>query len=318
MFRLDGRHVGDPWFHIEDGRAHMWFLTQPTSLPREERGWHWDVGYATSADLESWEYRGIVLERGWGDAWDSQKLATGSVIERDGRYWMAYTGHRARWLGVQRAGMAWSDDLATWHKLDENPTTEAARPWYDLGVRTEDKAHCSWRDPFLIDDGEWMYQLVCAVSAQGDRDTAGVVGRARSRDMRNWEVVSPLDAERVARRMECPNMHHIDDRWYLVYSSHPGMVSDMMRARFPDREFGPAAYSMVGEDMWGPYRLHGLGAIQPDDAPVRIYAPQLVRWKGAWFAMGFLLDPETTYGEAIANPVRVRATAEGIKEVVGA
>ena len=54
------------------------------------------------------------------------------MLKRDGLYWMAYTGHRRRWLGVQRAGLAWSADLEQWHKLEENPATEAAAPWYDL------------------------------------------------------------------------------------------------------------------------------------------------------------------------------------------
>ena len=72
----------------------MWLLTPPTSLPPEQGGWHWDVGHATSSNLWSWEYRGIVLQRGWGDAWEGQKLATGSVLKRDGLYWMAHTGHR--------------------------------------------------------------------------------------------------------------------------------------------------------------------------------------------------------------------------------
>jgi len=315
MFRLEHHHIGDPWFFVEDDLAHMWFLTQPTSLPADERGKHWDIGYAVSSDLRVWEYRGIALKRGWGDAWDSGKLATGCVIKRNDLYWMAYTGHRRRWFGVQRAGLAWSDDLVRWRKLDENPVSEADSPWYDLGQREREPVHSHWRDPFLVEDGPWMYQLVCAESAGGNRDTAGVVGRARSRDMRHWDIVEPLDAEPIARLMECPNMHYIGDRWFLVFSCYPGMISNEMKQRFPDHSFKPAVYSMVSDHQWGPYRLHGVGTVQPDDAPVLIYAGQLVHWQDQWYILGFLHESDYQKGEAIADAVAVDAAPEGIKQV---
>ena len=45
-------------------------------------------------------------------SWDDKNLATGSVIRRGGRYWMAFTGHKVgEPLFVQRVGMAVSDDL---------------------------------------------------------------------------------------------------------------------------------------------------------------------------------------------------------------
>jgi beta-fructofuranosidase len=315
MFTLKHHHIGDPWFFVEDGIAHMWFLTQPTSLPADERGKHWDVGYAVSSDLTNWDYRGLVLKRGWGDAWDSQKLATGHVIKRNGLYWMAYTGHRRRWFEVQRAGMACSDDLIHWRKLEENPVTEATSPWYDLGQRERDPVHCHWRDPFLIEDAPWMYQLMCAEAANGNRDATGVVGRARSRDMRNWEVVAPLDAERITRQMECPNMHFIEGRWHLVFSCHPGMISNEMKQRFPDHSFTSAVYSMVSDHQWGPYKLHGIGTVQPADAQVNIYAGQLVRWRDQWYLLGFLNDAVSGAKEAISDPIPVEATPEGIKQI---
>lgn len=314
MFRLKGRHIGDPWFHVAGETVHMWFLTQPASLPTGDRGKHWDVGHAVSSDLRNWTYRGIVLKRGRGDAWDSQKLATGCVIRRGDLYWMAYTGHRRRWAGVQRAGMAWSADLAHWHKIGENPVSEAELPWYHLGRRDEEPVHSHWRDPFLVEDDPWVYQLVCAEAAGGRRDTAGVVGRARSRDMRHWEAVGPLDADAIARQMECPSMYFIEGRWYLVFSCHPGMLSGEMKQRFPDHAFASSVYSMVSRVQWGPYRLHGAGAVQHHDAPVRIYAGQLLRWRGRWYLLGLLLESDGRKGGAVADPIPIRATPEGIRQ----
>ena len=315
MFRLEGYRIGDPWFFVEDGTTHMWFLTQTADSPPKTRGRDWDIGYAVSTDLVNWDYRGIALKRGWGDAWDSQKLATGSVMKRDGVYWMSYTGHRRHWLSVQRAGLAWSVDLEHWNRLDENPVTEAVLPWYDLGQRDEPPVYCYWRDPFLVEDGPLVYQLLCAVEADAPADTRGVVGRARSRDMHHWEVMEPLETDRMAREMECPIMHHIDGRWYLLFSSHAHMISDEMKARFPEHRFRSDVYSMVSDHQWGPYHIHGTGVVQPADAPAHVYAGQLVFWNGQWYILGFLFDENDKPAEAISDPIPVKATPEGIRQM---
>ena len=54
---------------------------------------------------------------------------------------------------------------------------------------------------------------------------------------------------------------------------------------------------------------------QPDDAPVHIYAGQLVHWREQWYMAGFLLGPGNEKGEAIADPIAVQATPQGIKQI---
>lgn len=71
---------------------------------------------------------------------------------------------------------------------------------------------------------------------------------------------------------------------------------------------------MVSDHPWGPYRVHGLGTVQPDEAPVRAYAGQIVHWQDQWIMAGFLLGPGDTKGEAIADPIAVQATPQGIKQ----
>ena len=113
----------------------------------------------------TWERLPTALHVGPPGSWDDLRLCTGSVIERDGRYRMVYsaTGHEDSTIEeqyrVQRAGMAVSDDLTTWTKLPENPVTEAVAPYYERMGTGQRKMH-HWRDPFLFDDGEVVYQLV--------------------------------------------------------------------------------------------------------------------------------------------------------------
>ena len=314
MFRLKGHRIGDPWFYVEGDTVHMWFLVSPEDSP-ERRGSCWDIGHAVSGDLVNWDFRGMALVRDSDEArWDSRKLATGSVMHREGRYWMAYTGHRRGRLGVQRAGMAWSTDLEHWTRIDENPVTEAMLPWYDPGRKEEPPVYSHWRDPFLVEDGEWVYQLICARDPSAAPDLTGIIGRARSRDMLHWEIVEPLDTERIGQEMECPVMHHIDGRWYLLFSSHPHSLETMQK-RFPEHTFRSETYSMVSDEQWGPYRLHGTGAVQRNDDALRAYAGQLVPWYGQWFLFGFVMEEGNVPAEAISDPIPVVATPEGIRQV---
>ena len=107
MFSLEGRWINDAWYHEADDAVHMYFLT------RTEGGTDGlDIGHAVSRDLVNWEYLGLALRHGAPGSWDDKNLATGSVIRRGGRYWMAFTGHKVgEPLFVQRVGMAVSDDL---------------------------------------------------------------------------------------------------------------------------------------------------------------------------------------------------------------
>ena len=109
MFSLDRRMIGATWYHVADHQIHMYFLT----------------GSAVSTNHRNWEYLGFALTRREPGEWDDKNLATGGVIYRSGKYWMAYTGHKMDDpILIQRVGMAVSNDLVTWEKLSQNPTSE--------------------------------------------------------------------------------------------------------------------------------------------------------------------------------------------------
>ena len=186
MFTLEGRSIGDAWYYAADDAVHMYFLTKPEG---SEAGL--DIGHAVSRDLVDWEFLGLALERGPPGSWDDRNLATGSVIRRGGRYWMAFTGHKmGEPLFVQRVGMAVSDDLVRWEKLPENPTSEADPAHYEL-VSTGQRTLTHWRDPFLLDMGEAVLLYVCARRTHGDITARGTIGLARSADMRSLEGPAP-------------------------------------------------------------------------------------------------------------------------------
>ena len=303
MFRLEGHRIGDAWYFADGSTVHAWFLAMPL-----DRKTGWRIDHSVSDDLVHWEYQGTALEPGPPDAWDGKSLATGSVIRRDGRYWMAYTGHKNESAFVQRTGMAVSDDLATWRKLPENPTSVADPAHYEI-ESTGQRQLTHWRDPFLLDTGDRVLQYVCARRTEGDVAERGSIGIAQSTDMIHWEILPPPEHDRMTEEMEVPQVYFIEGRWYLVFCTHDFWLAPSFRDRFPGHAFRSTDYAMVGDSPLGPFRIHGTGEIMPEAPPGRFYASQLVEHGGSWFLLGTEgLEAES----GISDPLPAFADETGI------
>jgi beta-fructofuranosidase len=300
VLTLPSHHLGDAWFHADAGRVHAFFLVCPEGTPRHLA---WDVAHASSADLRTWTHHGIALRRGPPGAWDGMCLATGSVLRRGGRFWMAYTGN---WLGPRPAiGMAWSADLHRWHKLGASPVTAIDERLYTAASRGR-RRFPHWRDPFLFEVDGVAHQLVCATAAGGE-GPAGAVGAARSRDLVRWELLPPLEVEPFAEELECPQVVSAAGRHYLVFSTPAGL-------RLPDDAAAPGEpghmYAMVGDGPLGPFHLADPAPLFPADVPERPYAGRIVAHGGRMVLLGTLWSDA---GDRISDPVRVEATASGLR-----
>ena len=300
MLSLSDQTVGDPWFYIHNAVAHCYFLVSPRDAGSDPC---WDIGHATSHDLQTWSIHELALHRGAAGAWDDV-LATGSVHAWGGRYWMAYTGHR-----TAQTGLAVSDDLFHWQRAPGNPTTALDPDHYEaIGSGRRKMTH--WRDPFLIEmDGE-IFQIVCASRNCGSPDSRGALGLARSRDMVDWQVLPPLPVEPVVQELECPQVHLIEGSWYVVFSTGTTWFSDRALASYPPSLLGWTTYSMVADNWSGPYRLVETGRIVPPEFNIQPYAGQLIQWQGRWSLIGTVLDGDERY---IGDPIPVKATPIGIK-----
>ena len=272
--------------------------------------------------MVNWEYAGLAVPRGLDGEWDSQTLSTGSVIHREGRFYMAYSairkGENPPSRKVHRVGIALSDDLYDWRKSEHNPVNERDPQYYER-LGPVHGAYGQWRDPFLYDDGHLVYQYTSARSKSIHKDRRGAFGIASSRDMVTWQIHPALEVGPIARELEVPQIYRIGDLYHLVFcttassdwASRELLVTPFKR-RFPDHQFRSADYSMVGDSPLGPFKMHGTGEIVSNRASVAPYASHIVWWKGQFVMIGTVRENGRP---ALCDPIPVAVDETGIHAI---
>jgi beta-fructofuranosidase len=235
MLRLPGSWVWDFWLADDGDRYHLFFLFAPRALGDERlRHRRAAIGHAVSEDLRGWAWLGEVLAASEAPAFDDLATWTGSVVRgRDGRWWLFYTGvtlvgGRIR----QTIGAATSTDLEVWRKDPASPLVTADDRWYERlgGAAWHEEA---WRDPWVFADpgGDGWHMLITARANHGPADDRGVLGHARSPDLRRWEVGPPRSRPGCGfGHLECPQVAPVDGRLVLLFSCLDPELSAARRA----------------------------------------------------------------------------------------
>jgi beta-fructofuranosidase len=305
MFTRPGYRLGDSWTFFHQDTYHLFYLTCPQEQPLHKR---WDIGHASSPDAFEWTDHGEILHPGQPGAWDGICPATGSVTTFEGEFWMAYTGNYA---GPEpTTGLARSIDLFQWEKIPDNPVTRADGTRYS----TEPNlvwGQPKWRDPYLFPHDGWIYQLITAGLPQPPHESSGTVACARSRDMRQWELATPLQVPRLAQDLECPKLYHLDDRYHLIISISQRLMSPDFLARQPRGVPVNTAFSLVADHFAGPYHLHGNGRILPDDSDTWPYACEVIFLRDQPHLIGTIWDNDA--GDRICDPIPLQVTKQGLR-----
>lgn len=300
MLRHNGNHIGDSWYFVKDGVCHCFYLTCPETV---ERHMAWDIAHAVSRDLTHWEKQGIALRKGGEDSWDCRCLSTGSVIEFQGKYWMAYTGQWNSSLG--KIGLAVSNDLFHWEKAAYNPILTPEGSIFSVRGRGLRK-FSHWRDPKLLRRGDEVFGLICATSKTAPGDACGAVAVCRSKDMVQWDIAGELEIEPVCQELECPQIYKIEGRYFLIFSCFYDLFSEKMKRKYGGR-LRQTSYYMTADSFWGPYRFIPDFDILPstceDDCQNAQYANQLIPWNGKWYITGTVWSDK---GDYIADCREVR------------
>jgi beta-fructofuranosidase len=304
MLRLPDDWIWDSWIADDGDTYHLFFLQAPRALvDPSRRHTAATIGRATSADLRTWDYRGIAL--GPADSgWDDLALWTGSVVRGDDGVWrMFYTALSTAGRGIfdQRLGVAESDDLATWRRAGTAPVVAVDPRWY----RTLDDgsgASETWRDPFVFRDpgGDGWHMLVTARDKDAPRFSDGVLAHARSADLRTWELGPPVSEPAGFGQIEVPQVREVDGRAVLVFTCHPDEQSERQK-----REFGRySTWSVAGDSLTGPWDIEQARPFVDDP---KLFAAPLVRERdGGWALVGFRnQEPEGILSFEIVDPVPV-------------
>jgi len=143
------------------------------------------IWHAVSEDMHDWEVLGAALTVG-PEPCDANAMWAPDVVFDDvsGRWAMLYTGVDSRM--IQRACLAWSDDLATWTKSPLNPVFEPDSLTYHWSPTQN---WSSFRDPFVYHDGaQWIMLTTAGLRLGGYPGyRRAIVHRAVSPDLESWQ-----------------------------------------------------------------------------------------------------------------------------------
>lgn len=122
--------------------------------------------------------------------------------------------------GLQRVGVALSDDLEHWTRYGDKPVLDADPRWYEARVLDSSQPGVAWRDPCIVrDEGGSFHAFLCARSASGPWAGRGAIAHAVSRDLLRWEVGPPLHVSDHYGFLEVPDVFRLEGRWFLVFST---------------------------------------------------------------------------------------------------
>lgn len=263
--------AGDVIPYSADGVLHVFYLRTPVGdEPHNTTAWY----HVSTRDLVTWTEHGEAIGRGAPEDQDAS-VATGSIIEADGRYYAFYTGFAdvertpsGRSQGVLRAS---STDLETWTK-DADFTT--------LLAREDDYDRDDWRDPFVYRDTDGTYRMLLAAQRRtGPAARRGVVALLTSPDLDHWTLREPLWAPGLHAMHECPDLFRIGNWWYLIFST------------FTDRQITCYRMARSPEGPW----------LAPDDDALDddgLYAAKTAVLDGERYLVGWVptRDPATDAG----------------------
>ena len=223
LYRPYGMYLHGPKVIFANGQYHL-FHALCKHFPKRSMSVK-GYGHAVSDDLITWRQLPTALKAGPPGAWDD-KFADPGVCEKDGKFYLLYTGRSTSDTGeggvkyaVDRLGLAVSDDLITWNKHPSNPVLEADPEYYEADHRdSPDYNHVAWRDPGLYYDRKsgWMYAFICARVNWGPGTQRGCVGVARSRDMVKWECLPPVYHPKKGICIEIPRVTKVGEKFVMT------------------------------------------------------------------------------------------------------
>lgn len=204
------------WVRDDNGLFHLFF--------QDDEPNNWSILHYTTPDFSTLTYIGKAVSATAG-AWDANGAWAPHIIQKDGMYYMYYTGVRVVGYPEQRIGLATSTDLTTWTKVAMNAcsgmtgdgcVSDCTAAWTAAGRGGGNDQAC--RDPMVQFDpvsGTWkMFTTVRLVS-----DDLQGVSVASSSNLLNWSAEGYIGTTHQAVA-ENPFVTQFDGKYYLFFTNY--------------------------------------------------------------------------------------------------
>lgn len=193
------RHAGaSRWDSI--GGAATWILKESnelTSVPTLKKvdGKYWlvfhayphvgyeegpaEIGLAWCDDETLMEWHPLpdpVFSWKGGAEWEAGGLYKACLFWHDGKYWMFYNAKDTKPRWTEQTGLAWSRDLRTWTRCEQNPILRVSAQGWDSRFVS---------DPCIMHDGDLWYNFFFGLGSGHAMD-----GLALSKDLLHWDKLA--------------------------------------------------------------------------------------------------------------------------------
>lgn len=235
IYAPEEKFLWDVWFIKDKGIYHAFHLQSKKIKNHIDKQNFSSIGHAISVDLINWQELPTALVPGKKGEWDDRALWTGSVIKKDKKYYMYYTGRKQgkENFWIQKIGLAISDDLLNWKKYDKNPILVADEINYYMdndknelgGDYKYDGGSIlggtpAWRDPFVFRDPKSKkYYMTISARKKGDKKIYNAcIALAESKDLIKWKILPPILAPNKFDEMEVSQVVYKKGKYYLYFS----------------------------------------------------------------------------------------------------
>ncbi|MEZ2390677.1 GH32 C-terminal domain-containing protein [bacterium RCC_150] len=291
---MDGNAAGDsvPFHH--GGKYHLFHLSVPGDSLGQQYPYRCttEQRHAISEDLVTWREAPTALVP--GEAYDKDGCWTGSIVEKDGTYYLFYTGHTAGAENPQTICLATGTDGETFEKSPNNPLLRPDPKLYES---------IDFRDPYIFwnEEEQTYWMLIAARLATGPVGLRGVVALSTSEDLLSWTAPEPFYSPYSTFCPECPEMFKLGEWWYLVYSH----FSESMRTTYRISRSPRGPWRTPPRPGLDGRRFYAAKSMPTDDPNRRLM------WGSIYERVGLSDDSDWTYAGDFGIARELRSNSDG-------